>query len=71
MAFESKISLLNQIEKRIGADVSFDTMPKIMSAISDILFVTTRLSTNNVTVQNAGNPFCGKVGEAECQIWIK
>lgn len=37
MAFESKISLLNQIEKRIGSDVSFDTMPKIMSAISDIL----------------------------------
>lgn len=33
MAFESKISLLNQIEKRIGSDVSFDTMPKIMSAI--------------------------------------
>lgn len=37
MAFEGKVSLLNQIEKRIGSDVAFDTMPKIMSAISDIL----------------------------------
>ena len=37
MALEAKVSLLNQIEARIGSIVSYDSMPKIMSAISDVL----------------------------------
>ena len=39
MALEAKVSLLNQIEARIGSIVSYDSMPKIMSAISDVLQV--------------------------------
>ena len=32
MAFESKISLLNQIEKRIDSDVAFDAMLMTMGS---------------------------------------
>lgn len=37
MALEAKTSLLNQIEKEIGSNVTFDAMPRIMSAIADVL----------------------------------
>ena len=37
MAIDSKISLMNQMEKRLGAEITADTMTTVMRIMADVL----------------------------------
>ena len=37
MAIDSKISMMNQMEKRLGAEITADTMTKVMRIMADVI----------------------------------